>query len=257
MAVRVPLGRRSARTLVALIVLAAVVSVSCRSVLSRKYEYDEEVYLSLDGSATVYVNASVPALVALRGLDLNVDPRARLNLRQVRAMYQTPVTRVASATGSRRENRRYVHLRLEVSDITRLGEATPFAWSRYALTPHEGLLAYRQIVGRSAGRAVANVGWTGDELVAFRLHLPSRVPFHNSPSGIVERGNIIEWEQLLIDRIKGVPIDIEVRMETQSILIRTLSLFGLTIALAAAAFALVIWWVMRHGRGSRSGDLAI
>jgi hypothetical protein len=62
---------------------------------------------------------------------------------------------------------------------------------------------------------------------------------------------------LLIDRIKGVPVDIEVRMETQSILIRTLSLFGLTIALAAAAFALVIWWVMRHGRGSRSGDLAI
>jgi hypothetical protein len=254
MAVRVPARTRGARTLVALVVLAAVVSASCQSVLSRKYEYDEELYLSLDGSATVYVNASVPALVALRGLDLNVDPRARLNLRAVRAIYQTPVTRVASATGSRRENRRYVHLRLEVGDITRLGEAAPFAWSRYALKPHDGLVAYRQTVGPSAGRTVAGVGWTGNELVAFRLHLPSRVPFHNAPSGIVERGNIIEWEQPLVDRIKGVPIDIEVRMETQSILIRTLSLFGLTIALAAATFALVIWWVMRHGRGTPSSE---
>ena len=32
--------------------------------LFRQYEYEEEVYLSLDGSATIYVNSSIPALNA-------------------------------------------------------------------------------------------------------------------------------------------------------------------------------------------------
>ena len=43
-------------------------SIDCSGVLSRKYEYEEDIYLALDGSATVYVNAAVPALVALRGV---------------------------------------------------------------------------------------------------------------------------------------------------------------------------------------------
>ncbi|MGH9175185.1 MAG: hypothetical protein ACRD1H_12550, partial [Vicinamibacterales bacterium] len=235
-------GTDRALALVALIVLAAVISASCRSMFSRKYEYDEDVHLSLDGSATVYVNASVPALVALRGADLDVNPRARLDLDAVRAMYETPVTDVVSATGSRRDNRRYVHLRIEVTDIRRLGEGTPFAWSRYELDPHDDLVRFRQAVGPATGRDVGNVGWTGDEFVAFRVHLPSRVPFHNSPADI-QRGNIIVWEQLLTDRLEGQPLAMEVHMEPESILVRTLTLFGITVALALATFALAIWWV--------------
>src|SRR5687768_2827254 len=106
--------RRSALTFVTLCVVSAVVTASCRSALSRKYEYDEDIYLRLDGSATVYVNASVPALVALRGVPLNPDPRARLDRRAVRAIFESPATDVVSVTTSRRDNRRYVHVRLEV-----------------------------------------------------------------------------------------------------------------------------------------------
>ena len=243
----------SAVTLVALTLLLAIVAASCRSVLSRKYEYDEDVFLLLDGSATVYVNAAVPALVALRGLDLDTDPRARLDLSAVRAAYETPVSHVASASGSRRENRRYVHLRIDVPDIRRLSEAAPFAWSRYALEQTGDLLTFRQTVHTSAGRNVSNAGWNGDELVAFRLHLPSRVMFHNSPSREIERGNIIVWGQKLTDRMASVPIDIEVRMEPDSILIRTLTLFGITIVLAGITFGLAIWWTVRRGR-TRSGS---
>ena len=241
-------GTRSAHVLVALIVLTAVLSASCRSVLSRKYEYDEEVYLALDGSATVYVNASLAALVALRGFDLDVDPRARLDLVAIRALYQSPVSDVVSATGSRRDNRRYVHLRIEVPDIRRLHEAEPFAWSRYELDRSGEVVRFRQNVGPAAAREVGDAGWTGRELAAFRLHLPSRVPFHNSPSREIERGNIIVWEQRLADRIKGQPLAIEVHLEPQSILAHTLGLFGLTILLAAATFALAIWWVMWKGK---------
>jgi hypothetical protein len=184
--------------------------------------------------------------VALRGFDLDVDPRARLDRDDVRALYESPATRVMSVTTSRRDNRRYVHLRLETDDVRRLSEVTPFAWSRYAFERRDDVVVFRQAVGAAAAREVGPVGWTGRELVAFRLHLPSRVPFHNSPSREIQRGNIIAWEQPLVDRIKGAPVDIEVHLETESILASTLMLFALTVALAAAAFGLAIWWVMRR-----------
>jgi hypothetical protein len=239
---------RGALVVVALIVLAAVLSAACRSMLSRKYEYDEEVYLGLDGSATVYINASIAALVALRGFDLDVDPRARLKLDAIRDIYESPVADVVSATGSRRDNRRYVHVRLDVPDIRRLHEAAPFAWSRYAFDRQGEVLRFQQQVGASAAHEVGDVGWTGRELAAFRLHLPSRVPFHNSPSREIQRGNIIVWEQTLADRIKGEPIAIEVHLEPQSILVHTLGLFAITVLLAAATFAAAIWWVRSRGR---------
>ncbi len=211
--------------------------------LSRKYEYEEEIYLRLDGSATVYVNAAVPALVALRGVDLPVDPRARLDRQDVRALYDTPVSRVANVSTSRRDNRRYVHVRLDVPDIRRLAEAPPFAWSRYGFEPADGSFDYSQLVGASAGRDVGDVGWRGNELVAFRLHLPSRVTFHNAPSREVLRGNIIAWEQPLRARQEGTPVDIQVRMDTESILARTLLLFGAMIVLVAITFVLFIWFI--------------
>ncbi len=86
---------------------------------------------------------------------------------------------------------------MEVDDIRRLSEVAPFAWSRYALDQQNDVFVYKQTIGAAAGRDVGNVGWNGDELVAFRLHLPSRVPFHNSPTREIERGNIIVWEQPL------------------------------------------------------------
>ena len=61
------------------------------------------------------------------------------------------------------------------------------------------------------------------------------------------RGNILAWEQPLANRLRGDPIAIEARMDTQSILYRTLWLFALTFVAVAAAFAVVIWWVMRRG----------
>jgi hypothetical protein len=233
---------------VAAAALAFLATASCRSVLRPKYEYDEDVFLALDGTAVVYLNASLPALVALRGFDLDVDPRARFDRAKIRGLFESPVTRVVNTTASRRDKRRYAHLRIEVSDITRLSEAAPFAWSAYRLDRTDDVVTYRQTIGSAAGKAVGDVGWRGDELVAFRLHLPSRVPFHNSPSGEIQRGNIIAWEQPLADRLRSQPVSIEVQMETQSILVRTLTLYAITIVLAMATFALAIWWVMRQGK---------
>jgi len=227
----------------ALVLIAVLASMACGNVIARKYEYEEEVFLDLDGSATVYVNASVPALVSLRGLGLPIDARARLDRQVVRDLYETPVSHVASVTASRREGRRYVHLRLRVADIRKLGEAPPFAWSTYRFLEGDGQFEFNQVMRDAAGQTVGNVGWDGTELVALRVHLPSKVMFHNSPSRTIERGNIIVWEQPLVDRQKGTPLDAQVTLENQSILFRTLALFAAMSVLVVITFIAAIWFV--------------
>jgi hypothetical protein len=215
--------------------------------LKREYEYEEELYLSLDGSAQLNVHASVASLVALRGADLNVDPRARVDREDVRALFQAPGVETSTPTFSRRDGRRFVHVRVEVADLRQLHRLAPFSWSTYRLERQGDTFEYRQVVGPSAGKSVNSVQWTGHEVVAFRMHLPSRVDSHNAPSRRTERGNIIEWEQPLADRLNGKPLQIEVRMEPETILYTTLLLFGTTVAAAAAALAAVIWWAVRRG----------
>jgi hypothetical protein len=226
-----------------LVLVSVLLSAACGNVISRKYEYEEEIFLALDGSANVYVNASVPALVALRGAALPVDPSARLDRQVVREIYTSPVTQVTNVSTSRRDGRRYVHLRINVADIRKLSDAAPFAWSRYRFETKDGLFDYAQTLQAAAGKDVGNVGWEGGELIAVRVHLPSKVEFHNSPSRSIERGNIIVWEQPLVERQKGTPLELNVRMQTESILFRTLSLFGMMMVAAALTFAAAIWFV--------------
>ena len=230
------------------LVLATVIWSGCGSGdLFRQYEYEEEIYLSLDGSATVYVNSSAPALNALRGASIDVGPDGTIDLARVGALYETPVTHVSRVTQSRRSGRSFVHVRLDVADVRRLGEAAPFAWSAYRFNRDGNLFVYRQTIQAAAGNEVGNVGWSGDELVAFRLHLPSKVRYHNTTSDNPKRGNIVVWEQRLDERRHGQPLTLDARMEPESILYWTLQLFGATLAAVAATFGVVIWWILRRG----------
>ncbi len=272
---RIGAGRGVAAAVAALLVAAAI---ACGGgSFFRQYEYEEEMYLSLDGSATVYVNASIPALNALRGTSFDATPNARFDRDEYRRYFSSSHTHVTRVTTSRRNGRRFVHVRLDVDDVRRLGEAPPFAWSTYRFDREGDLFAFKQTVdagpkaapgGDAAAShasdaqpssrtdvpdedarvaaALAGGKWTGKELVAFRLHLPSKIEFHNTRREI-GRGNILVWEQSLADRLRGAPLVLEARMETQSILYRTLWLFGLTFVLAALTFVAVIWWVVRRG----------
>jgi hypothetical protein len=239
----------------AVLALVAVASMGCGrgGGFFRQYEYDEEIYLSLDGTATVYVNTSVAALNALRGASFNADPRARIDRDGVRGVYTTPVTRVVALNESRRNGRRFVHVRLEVQDIRRLGDASPFAWSTYDLRRTDTQYLYCQGIGAAANTRIGEVGWTGRELVAFRLHLPSKIDYHNAGAANQKRGNILVWEQTLTDRLGGVPLVLDARMQTKSILYSALTLFGATCLAVAVMFAVVIVVVRRSGRERRAG----
>lgn len=224
-------------------------------ILGRQYEYEEELTLGLAGAATLRVNASVAALVALRGLDL--DPMAAtVDRDRVRAAYESPVAAVTSIPRPwTRRGRPFVQVNLRIPDIRRLHEADPFGWSRYELFEQDGQTMFRQSIGRSAFRpgTLPQVGWDGREIVGFRLHLPSRILEHNArdvetdePTAVA-RGNILAWEQHLSDRLDGQPLVITVRMESQSILYLTLWLFAGAFTAAVLTLVALVWWLFRRG----------
>jgi hypothetical protein len=231
------------RALIAVIVLAASVACGSGPSFFQDYEYEEEVYLSLDGSATLYVNSSILALNALRGSTFATDPSATIDETAVADYFSSDVTTVTRVAWSRRNSRRYLHVRMDVSDVRRLTTTPPFNWSTYSFAVDGAVIAYRQTVGRAApARDVTR--WDGDEVVAFRVHLPSKVVYHNVDR--VRRGNILVWEQPLAARLAGTPLTMDARIETQSILYRTLWLFAAALGAVALMFALVIWRVVRN-----------
>jgi hypothetical protein len=237
---------RAIRTTALLLAALALTACGAGGIFTQ-YEYEEDVHLSLDGSATIYVNASIAALNALRGTSFDPSPAVRFDRELFRKYFDTPVTHVVRVTQSRRGGRRFVHVRMEVDDIRRLAEAPPFAWSTYHFDRIGNQYVFKQDMAAAAGKTVGDVGWNGRELVAVRLHLPSKIEYHTLPSDY-RRGNIVVWEQSLADRLRGAPLTIEARMQTQSILYRTLWLFAITFVAVAIGFALTIWWILRRGK---------
>jgi hypothetical protein len=240
-----------------IVVIAAGTSAACGGgFFSKQYEYEEDLYLATDGSADLIVNASIPSLVALRGLPLDVDPATQVDRDKVRAAYESPETEVTRVSRPwRRDGRRFVQVRVKVRDVRKLETAAPFSWSHYTLGEEQDARVFRQTMGASALRpgTMRNYGWKGKELVAIRVHLPSRIIDHNAKDidtnegSAVQRGNILAWEQLLTDRLDGRPIEVEVRMDRQSILYTTLWLFAGAFAAAVLLLCGIIWLTIRKG----------
>lgn len=250
--------RRRGSAAIATLLLLLFTSTGCGPRgLGKEYEYEEEIYLKVDGSATMVVNASVPALVALRGLPLDARAEVRLDRQDLRKLFEVNSVQVSRVSRPwRRGGRRFVQVRLDVADVRTLSSVPAFAWSEYAFEARDNLRVFRQTVKAPVGQPVREAGWDGSELVGFRLHVPSRIAYHNAPSKSVERGNILSWEQSLKDRLAGVPIEMEVRMEGQSILYRTLTIFAIAAAAAMLLLAAAIWMVWKRGRADQTTVVA-
>ena len=258
--------QRMRAALLAVVAAVAVTACSGRSgPLGPEYEYDEDLTLGLDGSATLVVNASVAALVALHGVQLNTDLRTRADQlkNDIRALYTSSSAQVVRVNTWNRHARRFVGIRLNVPDIRALPRASPFAWSVYELREQGEQVLYKHALKRTtAAGSVPGAGWQGNEIVAFRLHLPARIRFHNSRDLAsnaprpAARGNILTWEQRLADRLEGKPIAyaedktpdvMEVRMDRKSILYTTLWLFAFAFVGALLVLGGLIWFTMRRG----------
>jgi hypothetical protein len=241
--------RRRATMSVVVLGLLLLFASGCGQGLFRQYEYDQEIYLALDGSATVYVNGSMAALKALHGFDVDVSPATRVDTAKVAALFASPVTTVGRVSSSRRQGRRFVHVRFDVTDVRKLPTLKGFSWATITFGKMDGnLYRFREDLAASANQSVGDVGWTGGELVAFRLHLPSKISYHNAGKDNLRRGNILIWEQALAARLAGEPLEMEARMEPTSILYHTLWLFLGSMAAAFAMLGLIVWWVMKRSR---------
>lgn len=237
-------------------VLACAALAACAGALGRQYEYEEELYLSVDGSAQAVVNSSIPALVALRGLPLDPSSDAPVNRDQIRQLLTGSGCRVTSVGQPwTRRGRRFVQIRVSDDDVSRLSGCSLLAWSVYKLERRgEEQLHFTQTVGPPQAANPGAVNWDGTEVVGFRLHLPSKILFQNvkvletGENGTTERGNILSYEQRLSDRRAGLPVDIRVEMGAESILVQTLTLFAIAGAAAVAVLAGLIWITVRRAR---------
>jgi hypothetical protein len=245
--------------LIPVVLLAVLFAPSCANPLARQYEYDEQTYLKTDGSATVVLSASVAALVSMRGLALDPAPQARITSDDVRRVFEAAGCTVERAARPwRRDGRRFVQARIQIPDVRKAASCGVLAWSTYGFEASPEQIRYTQTVGAPAGTvpatAPAGIAWNGSELVAFKLHLASRVTWHNvrkledGTEGELERGNILTWEQRLADRLAGAPVAIEVRTESESILFRTVSLFAAAFAAAVILLIFLIWLTIRRGK---------
>lgn len=234
---------------VTLLTAALFVAPACGVGGVPQYEYEEVVHVSLDGSARVYVNASVAALNALRGTSFDTSASAKIDPEAIRDLYASSVTHVVGTPKlSRRGGRTFVHVGLDVYHVQQLEHTPPFAWSSYDLSQDGDLYLYRQRVEAPSAKAVGAIGWTGQELVAFRVRMPSTIVSHNTGSDRPRRGNILVWEQPLTDRLRGEPVQIEARIERSSILFGTLLVFGGSALSVAVTIGLVLWWLFRRRR---------
>jgi hypothetical protein len=236
-------------------VLALLVATGCASPFGPRYEYAEQIYLKVNGAATVIIDSSLPALVALRGLTLNTSINARVDRDGIRRMFaEAGCSDVRVGQPWVRNRRHFVQIRVETLDVRTLASCGPLSWSAYKFEKIDEGIRYRQTIGAPAKGDPGNVNWKGDEIVGFKLHLPSKILKHNVKrledglNGTIDRGNILSYEQRLVDRRAGTPIEIDVNMGGQSILFQTLWLFGGAFAAALLVLTTIIWITMQRAR---------
>lgn len=241
--------------------LAVALASGCANPFGRQYEYEEQYDLDTSGAVTVVIDTSVPALVALRGMPLDPAPMARTDRTEIRKLFEDAGCRVIRvAEPWRRSGRRFIQISIQADHVRALASCRPLAWSTFSgLAPETdpefgAIVRYRQVVGEAAAGLPGAVNWDGSELVAVKLHLPSRIFYQNSrrledgKTRDADRGNIVTWEQRLTDRLAGKPIEIDVKMDPKSILYTTLWLFAGAFAAAALAMVGAIWWIVRKGK---------
>jgi hypothetical protein len=239
--------------------LVVCLLTACTNPLARQYEYAEQLYLDVDGSAELVIDSSIAALVALRGLPLDPSPSVPVDRAKVRQLFSD--AGCGEVTVNRpwtRHGRRFVQIVLEQDDVAQFVSCGPVSWSTYEFRRVAGdqreEIHFTRVLGPPTPGDPGDVNWTGREIVGFKLHLPSRILFHNvrrledGAPGDPERGNILAWEQWLRDRREGQPIRMEVRLASESILHRALLLFAMAFTAAVMVILSAVWIVVRRAR---------
>lgn len=212
------------------------------------YEFDQELWLRVDGSGTVNVTGRPELWSAFKdaGAPDSLTPEA------LRSLFERSGLRVREATRTRRDGRPYLFVSADFDDVNRLGGSPAFPDLVIGLRREGEELV---LEGRWAAVATRDPPEARpDELVAIRFHLPARIHSHRNAADGVERGNIVSWRQSLGAALAGEPLEFGARMEDTSILRTTLLVFLGAGAVGLGLVGVGLWLFWRRGRRALERD---
>src|SRR5690606_28082722 len=106
------------RLLAAVVVAGGLSGIGCSNPLARQYEYSEQLYLDVDGSAELVIDSSIAAFVALRNLPLDPSPDVPVDREAVALLFAEPACGEVTVNRPwRRHGRRFVQVVLEQADV--------------------------------------------------------------------------------------------------------------------------------------------
>lgn len=221
--------------LVTLLVSCALTLAACTS-----YEYEEEVFLEVDGSGRLRVSGSSEILEVLHDLSEGAGTSS------MTSRFEGPGFELDSVRETERDGRTFVHVQGRFTDWNELCAHPAFAERecRLDVTADDELELYLRLP-QPKGDVPDEA--PPDATLALRFHFPSAVHYHNAPSDI-ERGNIIGWERTVSEHFDADALVVEARFERRSVLATTALILGTAVGVVLLSVALALFLIVRKGR---------
>ena len=141
------------------LLLLLVVASGCTT-----YEYEEEVFLEIDGSGEIRMSGSKEAVAALHGLDPATVETAK-------ALFDGEGVQILSALETERDRREFVHVRARFSDWEKLCRIPAFRDRGCRLAKQTDALELE--LSLPSPRTAAPESLDPQALLALRYHFPS------------------------------------------------------------------------------------
>ncbi len=204
-----------------------------------RYEYEEEVFLEVDGSGRLRVSGSAEILETL-----HEAPDGSVSSMQSR--FEGTGLTVDSVRETERQGRKYVHVQGRFTDWNELCAHPAYRHRECRLEGNDDGELELHLTLPSPERTVPE-GVPSDALLALRFHFPSTVRFHNSSAGI-QRGNIVGWEQTVTEYFASPELVVDARFERRSVLATTFAILGAAVAAVLFCVASLLFLMVRKGR---------
>ena len=206
------------------------------------YEYEEEVFLEVDGSGRLRVSGSSEILQALHGPN---GPNGTTTS-SMTSRFEGRGFELDSVRETEREGRKFVHVQGRFADWNELCAHPAFADRECRLdVTDDDELELTLSLPRPEGDIPEAI--PPDATLALRFHFPSTVLYHNS-RGDIERGNIIGWERTASEHFDATNLVVEARFERRSVLSTTVVILGTAVAVVLFSVALALFLMVRKGR---------
>lgn len=213
--------------------------LACALALSAcvSYEYEEEVFLRVDGSGSLRVSGSTEILESFHG-----EPATPASMR---SRFEGPGLELDSVRATERDGRRFIHVEGRFAAWNELCAHPAFVHRECQLEISEHELALHFTLPAPSDDAPPGI--PPDARLALRFHFPSSVRYHNSERDI-ERGNIIGWERTVAEHFGAADLMVAARFERRSVLLSTLVVIGTAAGIVIASVALALVLMVRKGR---------